>query len=198
MEMDDIHGLTLLGCRHTELGRSSRLLKRLFAWSSRRRILIALLPLMLLIAIAIRLDSARPGGCSASSGSAATAAPSRLLSSAHDSDAEEHLEELRHLNEIEECSRWSTIESHPRRADHQALVAGRAAATVQRAARRDEPGGCARWCWRRLADRGPLPAAARPRPGITGVWQSSVPANPAQEMVRLDFLYVADGRCGTT
>ena len=60
VEFDDVHGVTLMGVRRFELTRSSLAVKRTFdvfcAWLG----LIAVAPLMLIIAIAVKLDSRGP------------------------------------------------------------------------------------------------------------------------------------------
>jgi exopolysaccharide biosynthesis polyprenyl glycosylphosphotransferase len=60
VEFDDVGGLTMLGVRRFGLVRSSRLLKRAFDATVAFIMLFALAPLMLAIAIAIRLDSPGP------------------------------------------------------------------------------------------------------------------------------------------
>jgi exopolysaccharide biosynthesis polyprenyl glycosylphosphotransferase len=60
VEMDHINGLTLLGIHSFQLGRSSKLLKRAFDLVASSLLLLVLSPLLLAIAIAIRLDSPGP------------------------------------------------------------------------------------------------------------------------------------------
>ena len=60
VELDDIHGLTLLGVRGYEMTRSSRILKRTFDLVFSSLLLVLLSPVLLLIAIAIRVDSPGP------------------------------------------------------------------------------------------------------------------------------------------
>jgi lipopolysaccharide/colanic/teichoic acid biosynthesis glycosyltransferase len=60
IELDDIQGLTLLGVRSFGLSRSSALLKRAFDATGAALGLIALSPLVAVIAAAIRLDSKGP------------------------------------------------------------------------------------------------------------------------------------------
>jgi exopolysaccharide biosynthesis polyprenyl glycosylphosphotransferase len=59
-EPDHINGLTLLGFRSFEMGRSSRLLKRSFDLVASSLMLLAVSPLMLAIAVAIKFDSRGP------------------------------------------------------------------------------------------------------------------------------------------
>jgi len=57
VEFDDLHGVTLMGVRRFELTRSSAALKRAFDLLGASIILLAAAPLMLVIALAIKLDS---------------------------------------------------------------------------------------------------------------------------------------------
>jgi exopolysaccharide biosynthesis polyprenyl glycosylphosphotransferase len=60
VEFDDLHGVTLMGVRRFELSRSSAALKRAFDLLGASIMLLAVAPLMLLIAIAIKLDTRGP------------------------------------------------------------------------------------------------------------------------------------------
>jgi exopolysaccharide biosynthesis polyprenyl glycosylphosphotransferase len=60
VEFDDLHGVTLMGVRRFELSRSSTALKRAFDLLGASLMLLAMAPLMLAIAIAIKLDSRGP------------------------------------------------------------------------------------------------------------------------------------------
>ena len=60
VELDDIHGLTLLGVKTFEMNRSSRMLKRSFDVALSSIALVVLSPLLLATAIAIKLDSRGP------------------------------------------------------------------------------------------------------------------------------------------
>ncbi|HEY2283745.1 MAG TPA: sugar transferase [Solirubrobacteraceae bacterium] len=57
VEFDDLHGVTLMGVRRFELTRSSAAVKRAFDLIGVTMGLIAIAPLMLIIAVAIKLDS---------------------------------------------------------------------------------------------------------------------------------------------
>ena len=57
IESDDLDGMTVLAVRHSDLTRSSKALKRGFDLFGAGLILTVMFPLMLLIAIAVRLDS---------------------------------------------------------------------------------------------------------------------------------------------
>ncbi len=60
VEFDDLHGVTLMGVRRFELTRSSAALKRAFDLLGASLGLLAISPLMIAIAIAIKLDSRGP------------------------------------------------------------------------------------------------------------------------------------------
>jgi exopolysaccharide biosynthesis polyprenyl glycosylphosphotransferase len=60
VEFDDLHGVTLMGVRRFELTRSSAALKRAFDLLGASIMLLAVGPLMIAIAVAIKLDSRGP------------------------------------------------------------------------------------------------------------------------------------------
>jgi exopolysaccharide biosynthesis polyprenyl glycosylphosphotransferase len=60
VEFDDLHGVTVMGIRRFELTRSSAIVKRAFDLLGVSIMLLALAPVMLLIAVAIKLDSRGP------------------------------------------------------------------------------------------------------------------------------------------
>lgn len=60
VEFDDLHGVTLMGVRRFDLSRSSGLVKRVFDVVGATLGLLAVSPLMIAIAIAIKLDSKGP------------------------------------------------------------------------------------------------------------------------------------------
>jgi len=60
IEVDDVHGLTLLGVRRFGLSRSSLLLKRAFDVVGAGLVLVLLSPLLVVLAALIRLDSRGP------------------------------------------------------------------------------------------------------------------------------------------
>ncbi|MGO9959549.1 MAG: exopolysaccharide biosynthesis polyprenyl glycosylphosphotransferase [Solirubrobacteraceae bacterium] len=60
IEIDDVHGLTLLGVRRFGLSRSSAALKRSFDMLGAGLLLIVLAPMLLLLALLVRLDSRGP------------------------------------------------------------------------------------------------------------------------------------------
>jgi exopolysaccharide biosynthesis polyprenyl glycosylphosphotransferase len=60
IEVDDVHGLTLLGVRHFGLSRSSRLIKRSFDLAGATFALVLVAPLLAAIALIVKLDSPGP------------------------------------------------------------------------------------------------------------------------------------------
>jgi len=60
VEFDDLHGVSVMGVRSFELTRSSLLVKRTFDLLCASVGLISVMPAMLVIAIAIKLDSRGP------------------------------------------------------------------------------------------------------------------------------------------
>jgi exopolysaccharide biosynthesis polyprenyl glycosylphosphotransferase len=60
VEFDDLHGVTIMGLRRFELTRSTALVKRAFDLAGATLGLVAALPLMVLAAIALKLDSKGP------------------------------------------------------------------------------------------------------------------------------------------
>jgi exopolysaccharide biosynthesis polyprenyl glycosylphosphotransferase len=60
VEFDDLHGVTLMGVRRFDLTRSSALIKRVFDFIGAMLGLLVVAPLMIAIAIAIKLDSKGP------------------------------------------------------------------------------------------------------------------------------------------
>src|SRR5205085_4950916 len=60
VEIDDVEGVTLLGINPPVLGRSSRAMKRALDIAGAAALLVLLLPVLLVVAIAIRLDSPGP------------------------------------------------------------------------------------------------------------------------------------------
>src|SRR4029077_741218 len=61
IEFDDVHGMTLMGVKRFALSRSSTGVKRAFDLVGASLGLLAVAPLMIAIAIAIKLDSRGPG-----------------------------------------------------------------------------------------------------------------------------------------
>jgi lipopolysaccharide/colanic/teichoic acid biosynthesis glycosyltransferase len=60
VEFDDLHGVTVMGIRRFDLSRSSAIVKRAFDLLGVSIMLLALAPVMILITVAIKLDSRGP------------------------------------------------------------------------------------------------------------------------------------------
>ena len=165
--------MTMLGVRRFGLSRSSRLLKRAFDTLSRPSAVVV--SPVLCSRSPWRSGSSPPGpSCSGRSGSVARRALQIFKFRSMVIDAESSRMSLRALNEagdglfkITHDPRVTRVGTLPA-----AYLAGRAAAAVQRAARRDEPRGAAtagRRRGRSGARPGPQPPASTP--GMTGPWQ---------------------------
>jgi exopolysaccharide biosynthesis polyprenyl glycosylphosphotransferase len=193
-EVDQLHGLTLLGVRNFEMGRSSLILKRGFDLIASGLLLLLFSPLLLAIGIAIRVDSRGPilfrqrrigrGG-----------QPFRMLKfrSMHE-HAEDLRDELMDLNDsdglfkIERDPRVTRVGQVLRRWSLDELpqlvnvLRGEMSLVGPRPLVPDEDSRIAGHFRRRLDLA----------PGMTGYWQSLGSSRiPLAEMVRLDYLYVA-------
>jgi exopolysaccharide biosynthesis polyprenyl glycosylphosphotransferase len=194
VELDHIHGLTLLGVRGFEIGRSSRLLKRSFDVVLSGLLLILLSPLLLAIAIAIKLGS--PGKIlfrQRRVGRHGEAFEMLKFRSMY-RDADQQRDELLHLNEAEGLfkiaddpritrvgrilRRWS-LDELPQLVN---VLRGDMSLVGPRPLIAEEDSRIEGYYRRRLDLA----------PGITGDWQALGSARiPLDEMVRLDYLYVA-------
>jgi exopolysaccharide biosynthesis polyprenyl glycosylphosphotransferase len=191
---DQLDGLTILGVRSAGLGRSSRLLKRSFDVLGATGCIVVLAPVMLAIAIAIRLDSPGPvffrqirvGR---------DGRRFRILkfrSMVHEADALKA--SMLHLNEADGLFK---IAEDPR--------VTRVGRVIRRCALDELPQLFNVW-WGDMSLVGPRPLVVdedakiigldRSRlnltPGMTGHWQVLGSTRiPMQEMVAIDYLYVA-------
>jgi len=196
VDFDDLYGVTLLGVRHTNLSRSSLRLKRTFDIVGAAILLVAVAPLMAVIALAIRLDSAGPV-LFRQLRIGRDGKPFRIFKfRSMVDDADTLKDELRHLNEA--ADGLFKIDADPR-------VTG-----VGRALRRtslDELPQLFNVLLGQMSIVGPRPLVAdedgrilgvrrgrlRLTPGMTGQWQVSGSARvPLEDMVKLDHLYVSN------
>jgi exopolysaccharide biosynthesis polyprenyl glycosylphosphotransferase len=196
VEFDDLHGVTVMGVRRFELTRSSAAVKRAFDILGASVVLIAVAPLMALIALAIKLDSRGPVFF-------------RQLRVGQDGerfrmfkfrtmvrDADALKESLRELNEAREglfkiardprvtrvgrVLRGCALDELPQLFD---VLRGEMSLVGPRPLVVDEDECVTGWYRRRL----------ELMPGMTGPWQILGPARvPLQEMVAIDYLYVAN------
>jgi exopolysaccharide biosynthesis polyprenyl glycosylphosphotransferase len=196
VEFDDLHGVTLMGVRRFDLTRSSASLKRLFDLLGASIGLLAISPLMIAIAVAIKLDSSGP------------VLFRQLRVGRHGRrfymlkfrtmvpDAEAMKESLRDRNEAQEGlfkiaqdPRVTRMGSFLRRTALDELpqllniVRGEMSLVGPRPLVLEEDERIEGWHRRRL----------ELMPGMTGPWQILGPARvPLKEMVALDYLYVAN------
>ncbi|HWY89922.1 MAG TPA: sugar transferase [Solirubrobacteraceae bacterium] len=196
VEFDDLHGVTVMGVRRFELTRSSAAVKRAFDILGASIALVAVGPLMALIALAIKLDSRGPVFF-------------RQLRVGQDGerfymfkfrtmvrDADELKDSLRELNEAQEglfkiardpritrvggILRKCALDELPQLFD---VLRGEMSLVGPRPLVVDEDERIRGWYRRRL----------ELMPGMTGPWQILGPARvPLQEMVAIDYLYVAN------
>jgi exopolysaccharide biosynthesis polyprenyl glycosylphosphotransferase len=195
VEFDHLDGLTMLGVRRFGLTRSSMALKRMFDMAGSALMLLAVAPIMGVVALAVRLDSRGPilfrqtrigrDGKPFEIFKFRTMVP----------DAEERKEELAHLNETEGLFK---ISDDPR--------ITRIGAWLRRTAL-DELPQLLNVARGEMSLVGPRPLVVdedakiegldRSRlhltPGMTGHWQILGSARiPLHEMVGIDYLYVAN------
>ncbi len=196
VEFDDLHGVTLMGVRGFELTRSSAAVKRAFDLIGASLGLLAIAPLMIVIAVAIKLDSPGPlffrqlrvgrHGKHFSLLKFRTMVP----------DAEALKDSLRHRNEAQEglfkiaddprvtrvgkLLRSSALDELPQLLN---IVRGEMSLVGPRPLVLDEDCRVEGWYRRRL----------ELKPGMTGPWQILGPARvPLREMGAIDYLYVAN------
>jgi exopolysaccharide biosynthesis polyprenyl glycosylphosphotransferase len=196
VEFDDLHGVTLMGVRRFDLSRSSELVKRSFDIAGATVGLLAISPLMIAIAIAIKLDSKGPilfrqqrvgrGEQRFGVFKFRTMVP----------DAEQLKHTLAELNEAQEglfkiakdprvtrvgeLLRKTSLDELPQLFN---VLRGEMSLVGPRPLILDEDQQIEGWHRRRLALH----------PGMTGHWQILGPASVSlREMVAIDYLYVAN------
>ncbi|HTR89403.1 MAG TPA: sugar transferase [Solirubrobacteraceae bacterium] len=196
VEFDDLHGVTLLGVRRFDLTRSSMAVKRVFDLCGAFVGLVAVAPLMLAIALAIRLDSRGPIFFRQLRVGRYGQRFYMLKFRTMVEDAEDMKESLRHRNEaqeglfkIAEDPRMTRVGRFLRRTALDELpqllnvVKGEMSLVGPRPLVVDEDRRIEGWDRRRL----------ELMPGMTGPWQILGPARvPLSEMVAMDYLYVAN------
>ncbi len=196
VEFDDLHGVMVMGLRRFELTRSSAVVKRAFDLAGAALGLLAVAPLLVAIAIAIKLDSRGPlffrqlrvgrHGKHFSVLKFRTMVP----------DAEALKDSLRDRNEAQEglfkiaddprvtrvgkLLRKSALDELPQLLN---IIAGEMSLVGPRPLVIDEDRHVEGWYRRRL----------ELMPGMTGPWQVLGPARvPLREMGAIDYLYVAN------
>jgi exopolysaccharide biosynthesis polyprenyl glycosylphosphotransferase len=196
VEFDDLHGVTVMGVRRFELTRSSTAVKRAFDILGASVGLVAVAPLMALIALAIKLDSRGPVFFMqlrvGQDGERFHMFKFRTMVL----DADELKDSLRELNEAQEglfkiaqdprvtrvgrFLRRCALDELPQLFD---VIRGKMSLVGPRPLVVDEDQRIRGWYRRRL----------ELMPGMTGPWQILGPSRvPLQEMVAIDYLYVAN------
>jgi exopolysaccharide biosynthesis polyprenyl glycosylphosphotransferase len=193
--VDQIDGLTMLGIRSFGLSRSSRLLKRAFDLAGSSLLLLAMLPLMAAMAVAIKLDSPGPVFFRQTRVGRHGRRFEILKFRSMVADADAHKGSLLHLNETEGLFKITR--------DPRVTAVGR----FLRGTSLDELPQLLN-VWRgEMSLVGPRPlvvdedakvagldrARLHLTPGMTGHWQILGSARvPLGEMVGIDYLYVAN------
>jgi exopolysaccharide biosynthesis polyprenyl glycosylphosphotransferase len=196
VEFDDLHGVTVMGVRRFELTRSSALFKRAFDLLGALVGLLAVSPLLVVIAVAIKLDSRGPVFFRQQRVGRHGQRFRMLKFRTMVPDAEALKDSLRDRNEAKEglfkiaadprvtrvgrLLRASALDELPQLWN---IVAGEMSLVGPRPLVLDEDQRIEGWHRRRL----------ELMPGMTGPWQILGPARvPLKEMVAIDYLYVAN------
>jgi exopolysaccharide biosynthesis polyprenyl glycosylphosphotransferase len=196
VEFDDLHGVTVMGVRRFDLTRSSARFKRVFDLIGASLGLLAVSPLLLVVAIAIKLDSRGPVFFRQLRVGRHGERFHMLKFRTMVPEAESMKEGLRHRNEAMEglfkiaedprvtrVGRWlrrSALDELPQLWN---IVRGEMSLVGPRPLVIEEDQRIEGWHRRRL----------ELMPGMTGPWQILGPARvPLREMVAIDYLYVAN------
>jgi lipopolysaccharide/colanic/teichoic acid biosynthesis glycosyltransferase len=195
VEFDDVGGVVVLGLRHYGLSRSSRALKRAFDIALSSLTLLALLPLFVVIAVAIRIDSRGPVFFRQRRIGRRDRDFEIVKFRTMGANAEAVKHELMELNEadglfkIENDPRITRVGSFLRRTGLDELpqllnvIRGDMSLVGPRPLIPDEDRQVEGWARRRLE----VP------PGMTGHWQVLGSARvPLREMLKIDYLYGAN------
>ncbi len=196
VEFDDLHGVTLMGVRRFELTRSSRALKRAFDLLGASIMLLAVGPLMLVIALAIKLNSRGPVSFAQQRVGRHGRRFQMLKFRTMVPDADALKDSLRDRNEAQDglfkiaddprvtrvggFLRKSALDELPQLLN---IVRGEMGLVGPRPLVIEEDRRIEGWHRRRL----------ELKPGMTGPWQILGPArSPLREMAVMDYLYVAN------
>lgn len=195
VELDHLHGLTLLGVRGLKIGRSSHLLKRAFDIIAASLMLLFCFPLLLAITIAIKLDSPGPILFRQRRVGRKSKQFEILKFRSMHAGSETRREEFRELSDadglfkIERDPRVTTVGKVIRRWSLDELpqlinvLRGEMSLVGPRPLVPDED-SLIKGFYRRRLDL---------TPGITGYWQALGSSRiPLDEMIQLDFLYIAN------
>ena len=196
VEFDDLHGVTVMGVRRFDLTRSSAKFKRMFDVTGASLGLLAVSPLLIGIAIAIKLDSRGPVFFRQLRVGRHGKRFHMLKFRTMIPEAEEMKDALRDRNEameglfkiaedprITRVGRWlrrTALDELPQLVN---IVRGEMSLVGPRPLVIEEDQRIEGWHRRRL----------ELMPGMTGPWQILGPARvPLREMVAIDYLYVAN------
>ncbi len=196
VEFDDLHGVTVMGVRRFDLTRSSARFKRAFDLFGASLGLLAISPLLLVIAVAIKLDSRGPVFFRQLRVGRHGQRFYMLKFRTMVPDAEAMKDALRHRNEAQEglfkiaedprvtrvgrLLRKTALDELPQLWN---IVRGEMSLVGPRPLVVDEDQRIEGWHRRRL----------ELMPGMTGPWQILGPSRvPLKEMVAIDYLYVAN------
>ncbi len=196
VEFDDLHGVTLMGVRRFDLTRSTMAVKRAFDLLGASVGLLAVSPVMIAFAIAIKLDSRGPVFFRQLRVGRYGQRFYMLKFRTMVADADAMKDELRHRNEakeglfkIAEDPRTTRVGKFLRRTALDELpqllniIKGEMSLVGPRPLVVEEDQRIAGWNRRRL----------ELMPGMTGPWQILGPSRvPLREMVAMDYLYVAN------
>lgn len=194
VELDQLNGMTLLGLRRFDISTSSRFVKRSFDVVGSSLALIVLAPVLLAIALAIKLDSRGPVLFRQPRVGHRDEVFEMLKFRSMVEDADERKDEYRHLDQGQGIfkivndprvtrvgrfiRRWA-IDELPQLVN---VIRGEMSLVGPRPLPLDEDRKIVGWYRRRLGIA----------PGITGYWQATDGAHSLDEMVRLDCLYLAN------
>jgi exopolysaccharide biosynthesis polyprenyl glycosylphosphotransferase len=196
VEFDDLHGVTVMGVRRFELTRSSAAFKRAFDLLGASLGLLAVSPLLVVIAVAIKLDSRGPVFFRQLRVGRHGQRFQMLKFRTMVPDAEALKDSLRHRNEAREglfkiaadprvtrvgrLLRSTALDELPQLLN---IVRGEMSLVGPRPLVVDEDQRVEGWHRRRL----------ELMPGMTGPWQILGPSRvPLREMVAIDYIYIAN------
>jgi exopolysaccharide biosynthesis polyprenyl glycosylphosphotransferase len=196
VEFDDLHGVTLMGVRRFDLTRSSSAIKRAFDLVGASVGLLAISPLLIAFALAIKLDSRGPVFFRQLRVGRHGRRFHMLKFRTMVPDADAMKESLRHRNEAQDglfkiardprvtrMGRFLRITALDELPQLLNIVKGEMSLVGPRPLVIEEDERIEGWHRRRL----------ELMPGMTGPWQILGPARvPLKEMVALDYLYVAN------
>lgn len=197
VELDHLHGMTLLGMRRFEITRSSRLVKRSFDLLGSTLVLLFASPVLIAAALAVRIDSPGPILFRQRRVGLRGGEFVMLKFRSMVTEAEQLRDELAHLNEaadglfkIVDDPRVTRVGRFLRKTQLDELpqllnvFRGEMSLVGPRPLIPEEDRQIEGWYRRRLEIR----------PGMTGHWQilGSSQRLPLAEMVKLDYLYLAN------